>query len=86
MLKRLLAASAVTLLIAPIAANAAPIKAEDFARYPSVSSMSMSLEGDMLVGVVADPSKNGEARAAAYWDLSGPIDTSKPLVPSNITP
>ena len=86
MLKRLLAASAVTLLAAPIAAHAAPIKAEDFARYPSVSSMSMSLEGDMLVGVVADPSKNGEARAAAYWDLSGPIDTSKPLVPSNITP
>lgn len=86
MLKRLLAASAVTLLTAPIAANAAPLKAEDFARYPSVSSMSMSLEGDMLVGVVADPSKNGEARAAAYWDLSGPIDTSKPLVPSNITP
>lgn len=86
MLKRLLAASAVTLLTAPIAAHAAPIKAEDFARYPSISSMSMSLEGDMLVGVVADPSKNGEARAAAYWDLSGPIDTSKPLVPSNITP
>lgn len=86
MLKRLLAASAVTLLAAPIAAHAAPIKAEDFARYPSVSSMSMSLEGDMLVGVIADPSKNGEARAAAYWDLSGPIDTSKPLVPSNITP
>tara|TARA_R110000744_G_scaffold178855_1_gene297884 strand:- start:101 stop:1999 length:1899 start_codon:yes stop_codon:yes gene_type:complete len=46
----------------------------------------MSLEGDMLVGVVADPSKKGEQRAAAYWDLSGDIDTSKPLVPSNITP
>jgi dipeptidyl aminopeptidase/acylaminoacyl peptidase len=46
----------------------------------------MSLEGDMLVGVVADPSKKGEQRAAAYWDLSGDIDTTKPLVPSNITP
>lgn len=86
MLKRVLAASAVALLIAPIAANAEPLKAEDFARHPSISSMSMSLEGDMLVGVIADPSKNGEARAAAYWDLSGPIDTSKPLTPSNITP
>ncbi|PKP81805.1 MAG: S9 family peptidase [Alphaproteobacteria bacterium HGW-Alphaproteobacteria-18] len=86
MFKRLLAASAVALLTAPIAAYAEPLTAEDFARYPSVSSMSMSLEGDMLVGVVADPSKGGEARAAAYWDLSGPIDTSKPLVPSNITP
>lgn len=86
MLKRVLAASAVALLIAPIAANAEPLKAEDFARHPSISSISMSLEGDMLVGVVADPSKNGEARAAAYWDLSGPIDPSKPITPSNITP
>ncbi len=33
-----------------------------------------------------DPTKDGNARAAAYWDLSGDIDTSKPLLPSNITP
>ena len=46
----------------------------------------MSLEGDMLVGVIADPSKKGETRAAAYWDISGKIDTTKPLVPSAITP
>ena len=86
MLKRFLAAGSVALLAGTVAAHADPIPAEDFAEFPYVSSISMSLEGDMLVGVVADPSKDGKARAAAYWDLSGPIDTSKPLVPSNITP
>ena len=86
MLKRLLAVGWVTLMAGTTTANADPIPAEDFAKFPYVSSISMSLEGDMLVGVVADPSKDGEARAAAYWDLSGDIDTSKPLVPSNITP
>lgn len=86
MLKRFLTAGSVALFAGTIAANADPIPAEDFAKFPYISSVSMSLEGDMLVGVVADPSKDGEARAAAYWDLSGPIDASKPLVPSNITP
>ena len=86
MLRRSIAAGSLALLAGAMTASADPLSAEDFARFPSVSSVSMSLEGDMLVGVVADPSKNGEARAAAYWDLSGPIDTTKPLVPSNITP
>lgn len=59
---------------------------EDFARHPAVTSLSMSPEGDMMVGLVADPSKNGEALAAAYWDLSGEIDPSQPLLPSHVTP
>lgn len=83
---RILATSALALLAIPLQAQAAPVTPEDFAKIPSVSSVSMSLEGDMLVGIVADPSKDGKARAAAYWDLSGPIDTTKPLLPSNITP
>jgi len=83
---RILATSALALLAVPLQAHAAPVNPEDFAKIPNVSSVSMSLEGDMLVGIVADPSKDGKARAAAYWDLSGPIDTSKPLLPSNITP
>ena len=86
MLRRCLAAGALALVAGTFAANADPIPAEEFAQFPYVSSVSMSLEGDMLVGVVADPSKDGKARAAAYWDLSGPIDTSKPLVPTAITP
>jgi dipeptidyl aminopeptidase/acylaminoacyl peptidase len=83
---RILATSALALLAVPLQALAAPVTPEDFAKIPNVSSVSMSIEGDMLVGIVADPSKDGKARAAAYWDLSGPIDTSKPLLPSNITP
>ena len=86
MRNRILAAGLISVLAGSLTAQADPVSAEDFAKFPSVSSVSMSLEGDMLVGVVADPSKKGEQRAAAYWDLSGDIDTSKPLVPSNITP
>ena len=68
-------------------ADVTPLTVEDFSKFPAVSSVSMSMEGDMLVGVVNDPTKEaGQARAAAYWDLSGEIDTSKPLIPSNITP
>lgn len=63
-----------------------PIQIEAFSKPPSVSGLSMSLEGDMLVGLVADPSNDGEEMAAAYWDLTGDIDTTKPLMPSNITP
>ena len=36
-----------------------PLNSEDFAKFPSVSEVSMSLEGDMLVGVVADPTRDG---------------------------
>lgn len=67
-------------------AEIAPLNTEDFSKFPSLSSVSMSLEGDMLVGVISDPSSDEEKRAAAYWDISGDIDVSKPLVPSNITP
>ncbi len=65
---------------------AQPIPIEDFARYPSIASVSMSLEGDMLVGLVADPTRDGKEQAAAMWDISGAIDTKKPLIPSKITP
>ncbi|HCX08864.1 MAG TPA: hypothetical protein DHU81_00520, partial [Hyphomonas sp.] len=65
---RILAAGMISALAGSLAAQAEPVTAEDFAKFPSVSSVSMSLEGDMLVGVIADPSKDGDARAAAYWD------------------
>lgn len=66
-------------------ADVPELTAEDFAQHPAISSISMSLEGDMLVGVVKDPT-NEEQQAAAYWDLSGEIDVTKPLLPTNITP
>lgn len=68
------------------AASAKPIPAEAFSKPADVTGLSMSLEGDMIVGLVADPSQDGEALAAAYWDLSGEIDTSKPLPPTAVTP
>jgi hypothetical protein len=86
MMRRLFAAGSVILLAGATSASADPIPAEDFSKAPSVSSVSMSLEGDMLVGVIADPTQDGDIRAAAYWDLSGKIDPSKPLLPSNVTP
>ena len=86
MIRRALAAGSMALFAGTFHAGADPIPAEDFAKFPSISNVSMSLEGDMVVGVIADPTNNGEQRAAAYWDLSGDIDTSKPLAPSNITP
>lgn len=87
MMKRLsLAASLAASFAFAAHSDVKPLSSQDFAKYPSVSSVSMSLEGDMLVGVVADPTRDGEQGAAAYWDLSGEIDVSKPLVPSNITP
>ena len=86
MLKRFVAVGSAALIASAFVAQAKPLSSEDFSKHPNVSSVSMSLEGDMLVGVVADPSKKGETRAAAYWDISGKIDTTKPLVPSAITP
>ncbi|KCZ89613.1 alpha/beta hydrolase family protein [Hyphomonas jannaschiana] len=86
MMRRLFAAGSVALLAGATGASADPIPAEDFSKAPSVSSVSMSLEGDMLVGVIADPTQDGDMRAAAYWDLTGNIDPSKPLLPSNVTP
>ena len=63
-----------------------PISIEAFSQSPAVTSVSMSLEGDMLVGVIRDPRDGEEMGAAAYWDLSGEIDTSSSLVPDYVTP
>ncbi len=66
-------------------AIAEPLPVEAIAKQANVDGLSMSLEGDMLVGVVANP-KDPETLAAAYWDIGGEIDTSKPLTPTAITP
>lgn len=72
-----------------MSAKAAPIPYEDFARQPDLSSVSMSLEGDMLVAVVADPKDPKEKRAAAYWALpedNDDFDLTKPMPPTAVTP
>lgn len=67
-------------------ASAKPVGIEDIARYPAVSGLSMSMEGDLIVGTVWKPGSNGEDTAVASWDISGEIDTSRPLAPFAITP
>lgn len=81
----LLGAAIAAFGVAGAQADVEPLSPDDFSKHPAVSSLSMSIEGDMIVGVVTDP-RDKDRRAAAYWDISGNIDTSKPLVPSNITP
>ena len=92
MIKRAtLAATAISLLSGLGMANAAPtpLKAEDFSKIPQLTGVSMSLEGDMLVAVVADPNNPNEKTAAAYWALpakNSDIDTTKPMPPTAVTP
>ncbi|MFN7054907.1 alpha/beta hydrolase family protein [Hyphomonas sp.] len=85
-LKTLVSACCALVLGAAAPALAEPLKVDDYARYPLVSGISMSLEGDMLVGLVADTTRDGREQAAAMWDLSGEIDTTRPLVATRITP
>ncbi len=68
------------------AAQAGPVTAEDWAKYPAISGLELSWEVDVLVGMVHEPGTNGMKQAAASWDLTKRIDTSKPLLPSYITP
>jgi dienelactone hydrolase len=68
------------------AAQAGPITIEDFAKEPAISSLSMSPEGDFIVGLVAKPGSGNEELALAVWDIDGLIDTTKPLLPARITP
>lgn len=49
------------------------LSADDFARAPALNSISMSPEGDMLVGLIADPDDPYKS-AAAYWDLPEAIE------------
>ena len=92
MKKRLPFAALATSVLASVgilSAAADPIPFDDFARQPDLSSVSMSLEGDMLVAVVADPDDPENKRAAAYWDLpadNADIDTSGPIAPTAVTP
>lgn len=92
MKKRLPFAAVITGIVSGLglmAASAEPIPFESFSRQPDLSSVSMSLEGDMLVAVVADPNDPKERRAAAYWalpDSNDDFDLSKPMPPTAVTP
>ncbi len=84
MKRMLIALSVCSLLAAP--AWAGPVEAEDWEKYPALSGLNLSWEGDTLVGMVHEPGTNGMKQAIASWDLTKPIDTKKPLVPAYLTP
>ena len=88
MMKRVsIAAAFATIFAGQAMANSQvePVSAEDFAKFPLISSPSMSLEGDMMVAVITEPDSDGMKRAAAYWDLSGDLDTDGLLAPDYVT-
>jgi hypothetical protein len=85
MIRKSIAAVSAALIMAG-AASAGPVEAADWEKYPAISGVNISWEGDTLVGMVHEPGSNGLKQAAASWDLTKPIDVTKPLVPSYITP
>lgn len=68
------------------AAQADPVSIESFAKEPNISSLSMSNDGTYMVGLIATPGDDNETLSLASWELPDTIDTSKPLVPTRITP
>jgi len=57
---------------------------EAIARAPAVTGVSMSSEGDLLAGVIADPG-NPDRRAIVSWDISK-LDPDNPKLPMRVTP
>lgn len=81
-----LAVLGATALMCAGIASAKPVSIDDLAKYPAISGVSMSMEGDLIVATIHNPGSNGEDTAVASWDISGKIDTSRPLMPFAITP
>lgn len=69
------AAALAALCIAP--ALASPLPAEDFAKIPTIQSVTMSADGKQLVAIVAAPGSNNSDTALANWNLdnlgAGPV-------------
>lgn len=61
-----------TLLLAVFALNlqADPIPIEDIAKQPSISSVTMSIDGNQLAAIVATPGSNYRDTSLATWDLN----------------
>ena len=58
-----------------------PVAIDDLARLPAVQSLSLSQEGDVLVGLIENPSsKSKTSPSLALWD---PVDLSKPPLIAN---
>ena len=85
-IKALTAASTAALLFFAAPAQSQPIPIEHIGKQPALSSLSLSPEGDFLVGLVSVPGSAEGDLGVAVWDLPAKIDTTKPLKPNRITP
>ncbi len=84
MLKFTLPVAVTVFLLGAAPALAQKLDAEAIARAPAVTGVTMSAEGDLLAGVIADP-KNPERRAIASWDISK-LNPDNPNLPMRVTP
>jgi len=66
--------------------EAKPIPVKEFGKKAAISSLSLSNEGDFLVGLITLPNTKQEETALAVWELGESIDISKPLIPTRATP
>jgi len=84
-MRRFIVGALASVAAASFTASAGPLQIEDIEKYASVSGVTMSEEGDFLAGIVHAPGSDGMNTSVATWDISGDIDTSKPLVPMALT-
>lgn len=81
MLKTLLRLNILAVLFVATGLKADPIPIESIARQPAISSVSMSLDGRHLAGIVAAPGTDFRDTALATWDLDN-LDKGPVITPS----
>lgn len=69
-------------LLGVSASAAAEVPIEELARYPAMSGLSMSPDGDFIVGLMVPPGNPGDDRGIAVWDLTNP-GSAPTFTPSN---
>lgn len=79
---RLGATTALLLGLHVIHASATPLPVEDFAKVPSIQSVSMSPDGKQLVAIIAAPGSNNGDTALANWNLDVPGSAPVAITPS----
>jgi dienelactone hydrolase len=79
MIRIILAAIASAFIVSP--ASAKPIPAEALAKVPNIQSVSMSVDGEQLVAIVALPGSDNQETALATWDLDN-MDEGPQITPS----
>jgi dienelactone hydrolase len=79
---RLGATTALLLGLHVMHASATPLPVEDFAKVPSIQSVSMSPDGKQLVAIIAAPGSNNGDTALANWNLDVPGSAPVAITPS----